>query len=129
MKAQWQEEKQAITQVREMQEGDRSGADGDRAGRAGQYDLNRVAELKYGRLNELEQPAQDRGRADGQQAEAATMLLKEEVTEEDIAEVVSRWTGIPVSRLMEGEREKLLHLDEILHQRVIGQDEAVHGGG
>lgn len=87
-----------------------------------EYDLNRIAELKYGRLNELER------RLNAEQEALAgkqSRLLKEEVDEEDIARVVSRWTGIQVSRLLEGEREKLLHLEEILHQRVVGQEEAV----
>jgi ATP-dependent Clp protease ATP-binding subunit ClpB len=88
------------------------------------YDLNRAAELKHGRLPQLEKElaAQEAGTA----AEAAgPRLLREEVTEEEIAEIVARWTGIPVTRLVEGEREKLLKLDEVLHQRVVGQDEAV----
>jgi ATP-dependent Clp protease ATP-binding subunit ClpB len=88
------------------------------------YDLNRAAELKHGRLPQLEKElaAQEAGTV----AEAAgPRLLREEVTEEEIAEIVARWTGIPVTRLVEGEREKLLKLDEVLHQRVVGQDEAV----
>ncbi len=86
------------------------------------YDLNRLSELKYGRLPELAA----RLKAEEEKINAQeTTLLKEEVGEEDIAEVVSRWTGIPVTRMMTGEREKLVHLEEILHQRVIGQDEAV----
>ena len=88
------------------------------------YDLNRAAELRHGRLPELERRLQAR-RSASKNARAGTRLLREEVTEEEIAEIVARWTGIPVSRLMEGEREKLLHLDEILHERVVGQDEAV----
>ena len=88
------------------------------------YDLNRAAELRHGKLPELERrlKAEEERLAESQ---GATRLLREEVTEEEIAEVVARWTGIPVTRLMEGEREKLLRLDEILHERVIGQDEAV----
>jgi ATP-dependent Clp protease ATP-binding subunit ClpA len=89
-----------------------------------QYDLNRAAELRYGRLAELERQLQ----AEEEQLtrrEGQSRLIKEEVDEEDIAEVVSRWTGIPVSKLLEGEIQKLLHLDEELHKRVIGQDEAV----
>src|SRR5437588_531415 len=85
-----------------------------------QYDLNRAAELKYGRLAELERTLKIESEKAGK-----TRLIKEEVDEEDIAEVVSRWTGVPVSKLLEGEMQKLLHLEEELHQRVIGQDEAV----
>ncbi len=124
MKAQWQEEKQGITRLREIKkEIEAVRTEIERAER--QYDLNKAAELKYGRLNELER----RLKAEEEQIagkEKGDMLLKEEVDEQDIARVVARWTGIPVSRLMEGEREKLFHLEEILHQRVIGQDEAVH---
>ena len=89
------------------------------------YDLNRAAELRHGRLPELERRLQRRGGAARRRSRARTRLLREEVTEDEIAEVVARWTGIPVARLMEGEREKLLRLDEVLHERVIGQDEAV----
>ena len=89
-----------------------------------EYDLNRAAELRHGRLPELQQRlAAEEAGASGQTGEAR--LLREEVTEDEIAEIVSRWTGIPVTRLVEGERDKLLRLDEILHERVIGQDEAV----
>ena len=124
MKAQWQEEKQGITRLREIKkEIETVRTEIERAERL--YDLNKAAELKYGRLNELER----RLKAEEEQIAGKkkdSMLLKEEVDEQDIARVVSRWTGIPVSRLMEGEREKLFHLEEILHQRVIGQNEAVH---
>ena len=123
MKAQWQVEKQAIGRVRQIKkEIEETRQQMEEAERA--YDLNRLAELKYGRLNELERrlKAEEELLA-GKQKHG--MLLKEEVDEEDIARVVSRWTGIPVSKLMEGEREKLIHLDEELHKRVIGQDEAV----
>ncbi|MEO0454624.1 MAG: ATP-dependent chaperone ClpB [Verrucomicrobiota bacterium] len=85
-------------------------------------ELNRVAELKYGRIPELEEKIKDAEKSANQ---STNSLLKEEVTEEEIAEVVSRWTGIPVARLVEGEKDKLLRLDETLHERVIGQDEAV----
>jgi len=88
------------------------------------YDLNRAAELRHGRLPELER------RLKGEEEmlarkQTGERLLREEVTEEEIAEIISRWTGIPVTRLMEGERQKILRLDEVLHERVIGQDEAV----
>ena len=123
MKAQWQSEKQAITRVRQLKrEIEETRTEMERAER--DYDLNRAAELKYGQLHELNRKlkAEEELLAGKQQH---TMLLKEEVDEEDIAAVVSRWTGIQVSRLLEGERQKLMHLDDILHQRVIGQDEAV----
>ncbi|KJS16379.1 MAG: protein disaggregation chaperone [Peptococcaceae bacterium BRH_c4b] len=123
MKAQWQVEKQAISRVRQLKkEIEETRQEIERAER--DYDLNRLAELKYGRLNELERrlKAEEETLADKQKH---SMLLKEEVEEEDIAKVVSRWTGVPVSKLMEGEKEKLIHLDDELHKRVIGQDEAV----
>ena len=123
MQAQWQSEKQAIARVREIKrEMEEVRTEMERAER--EYDLNRIAELKYGRLNELERRlSAEQELLAGKQKHS--MLLKEEVDEEDIARVVSRWTGIQASRLLEGEREKLLHLDEILHGRVIGQEEAV----
>ena len=89
-----------------------------------EYDLNRAAELKYGKLTGLESSCRGIGRSSPRK-QAPVRLLKEEVDEEDIAEVVSRWTGIPVSRLLEGEMQKLLHLEDELHKRVVGQDEAV----
>jgi ATP-dependent Clp protease ATP-binding subunit ClpB len=89
-----------------------------------EYDLNRMAELRYGKLAQLERElAAEEARLQGEKGQ--TRLLKEEVDEDDIAAVVSRWTGIPVAKLMEGEKEKLLHLGEHLHKRLIGQDEAV----
>ncbi|AGL02737.1 ATP-dependent chaperone ClpB [Desulfoscipio gibsoniae] len=123
MQAQWQVEKQAISRVRQLKkEIEETRQEIERAER--DYDLNRLAELKYGRLNELERRLKsEEEHLAGKQKHG--MLLKEEVDEEDIARVVSRWTGIPVSKLMEGEREKLIHLDEELHKRVVGQDEAV----
>ncbi len=121
--AQWQLEKGGIRSIQQLREEIEQLrleiAEAERS-----YDLNRAAELKYGKLPELE----GRLKTEEQQletADASEKLLREEVTEEEIAEIVSRWTGIPVTRLVEGEREKLLKLDEILHQRVIGQDEAV----
>jgi ATP-dependent Clp protease ATP-binding subunit ClpB len=123
MTAQWEAERQAIHKLqalreeleqlrREVEEAERN------------YDLNRAAELRHGRLPELER----RLRAEEErlnQKQGGTRLLREEVTEDEIAEIVARWTGIPVARLLEGEREKLLRLDEVLHERVIGQVEAV----
>jgi ATP-dependent Clp protease ATP-binding subunit ClpB len=113
LKAQWQAEKEGVEQTRiEIEKAERL------------YDLNRAAELKYGKLTELERKlkAEETRLAEKQ---SGKRMLKEEVDEEDIAEVVSRWTGVPVSKLLEGEMQKLLHLEDELHKRVIGQDEAV----
>jgi len=123
MKAQWQTEKQSIQRVRDIKrEIDEVRTEIEKAER--EYDLNKAAELKYGRLDELERRLQsEEEHLAGKQKE--NMLLNEEVTETEIARVVSRWTSIPVSRLLEGEREKLIRLEDILHERVIGQDEAV----
>lgn len=122
MRSQWQQEKDAIHKVqglREQIEGVRREV--EKAER--QYDLNKAAELKHGKLpgllRDLEREEADIAK------EGATRLLREEVTEGEIAEIVARWTGIPVTRLVEGEKAKLLKLDEILHKRVVGQDEAV----
>ncbi len=123
MRAQWENEKEAIARVRSMREEiEQVRRQIDTAQR--QYDLNRAAELKHGRLPQLEQElaAEEAKLSDDT---AGTRLLREEVTEEEVAEIISRWTGIPVTRLVEGEREKLLRLDAILHERVVGQDEAV----
>jgi len=123
MRAQWEAEKQAIGKIRELREAiEQIKRQIEQAERA--YDLNRAAELRHGQLPELERQlkADEAQLADKQ---GGKRLLREEVTEDEIAEIVSRWTGIPVTRLVEGERDKLLRLDEILHQRVVGQDEAV----
>src|SRR5262245_13336800 len=123
LRAQWEAEKGAIGKLRDLQRQIEETKQAiEQAER--QYDLNKVAELKYGKLAELERQleAEDAKLHDRQ---GGKRLLKEEVDEEDIAEVVSRWTGIPVSKLVEGEREKLVRLADHLHQRVIGQDEAV----
>ncbi|MFE1986724.1 ATP-dependent chaperone ClpB [Streptomyces mirabilis] len=121
--AQWEAERQAIRRVQELrQELEQVRHEAEEAERA--YDLNRAAELRYGRLRDLER----RLAAEEEQLAAKqgqNRLLREVVTEEEIAEIVAAWTGIPVARLQEGEREKLLRLDEILRERVIGQDEAV----
>jgi len=123
MRAQWEAEKQIIGEVRGVREQiEQTRRDMEAAER--RSDLERAAELKYGRLPQLEGQLQALSQP-SVAADAATRLVREEVTEEEIAEVVSRWTGVPVTRLVEGEREKLLHLDEILHQRVVGQEEAV----
>jgi len=122
--ARWQREKagvQSLSQLREQVE--QTKLEIEQAER--QYDLNRVAELKYGKLAGLEKKLREESeKFAGQQS--ASRLIKEEVDEEDIAEVVSRWTGIPVTKLLEGDVQKLLHLEEELHRRVIGQDEAVN---
>jgi ATP-dependent Clp protease ATP-binding subunit ClpB len=116
----WQEEKAGIAKVRQVKkEIDQVKKEMEKAEH--DYDLNKLAELKYGRLPALQKELQKL--EDEEHSE--NRLLKEEVDEDDIAKVVSTWTGIPVNRLMEGEKKKLAHLDEILHQRVIGQDEAV----
>jgi ATP-dependent Clp protease ATP-binding subunit ClpB len=119
MKAQWQAEKEAITAVRDLKERlEQARAEAERAER--EADLQRAAELRYGEIPELEKQIDA-----AEEAPRETTFLKEEVDAEDVAEVVAKWTGIPVSRLMEGEVEKLIHMEERLHRRVIGQDEAV----
>jgi ATP-dependent Clp protease ATP-binding subunit ClpB len=118
-KARWEGEKKAVGKVRKVREEiERVKLEMERAERA--YDLNQLAELRHGRLPQLE-----RELAALEKKGSARALLKEEVSQEEIAEVVAKWTGIPVTRLMEGEKDKLLRLEEVLHQRVIGQDEAV----
>ena len=123
MRAQWEAERQAIRRVQELRaELERVRHEVEEAERS--YDLNRAAELRYGQLAELERRLQsEEARLSAKQGERR--LLREVVTTEEIAEIVSLWTGIPVARLTEGEREKLLRLDEVLHERVVGQDEAV----
>ena len=121
-KAQWENEKNAIGKVQKLREELESlNAEMEKAER--QYDLNKAAELKYGRIPEVKKAleAEEAAAAGGRKAS----LLRDKVTEEEVARIIERWTGIPVSRLMEGEREKLLHLEDILHERVVGQDEAV----
>ena len=123
MKAKWENEKQAIGKVQQLREEmERTNAEIARAESA--YDLNKAAELKYGKLPQLTAELEKEERL-AEEKSRETTYLHDRVTEEEIARIVARWTGIPVSRLMEGEREKLLRLPEILHQRVIGQDEAV----
>ena len=118
----WEAQKAAISRVREVKkEIDAVKHDMETAERS--YDLNKLAELKYGRLPELQKELARLAKGDAEDKDG--VLLKEEVEEEDIAKVVSTWTGIPVARLNGGEREKLIHLEERLHQRVVGQDEAV----
>ncbi len=127
LKAQWQNEKAAIDVTRKLREElEQVRAQIDQAQRAN--DLNRAAELQYGVLPQKEKAlkeAEEKITSAGKDGKAGPRLMQEEVTPDEIAEVVARWTGVPVSRLLEGEQEKLLRLDSILHERVIGQDEAV----
>ena len=121
MKAKWENEKESIGKVQKIREDiEKTNAEIEKAQAA--YDLAKAAELKYGKLPALQKElAEEEAKAET----AKNTLLRDCVTEEEIAKIISRWTGIPVAKLMEGEREKLLHLDDILHQRVIGQNEAV----
>ena len=123
LRAQYEAEKKSIVGIRQLRSQiDEVKAEIERPEH--QYDLNRVAELRYGKLQKLEEDLKAReAEKEGQNAPGS--LLREEVTEDEIADIVSRWTGIPVTKLLEGEREKLLKLDEVLHRRVVGQDEAV----
>ncbi len=125
MKAKWENEKTAISSVQKLREEiEQVNADIEKAERA--YDLNKAAELKYGRLPQLQkQLDEEEQKAEENQSHSGDRLLRDKVTEEEIAKIICRWTHIPVARLMEGEREKLLRLEDILHQRVVGQDEAV----
>ena len=121
MKARWENERTSISKVQKLREElEQVAADIEKAERA--YDLNKAAELKYGKLPALQKELQEQ---EALAEQTAATLLRDRVTDEEIARIVGRWTGIPVSRLMEGEREKLLRLEEILHERVIGQNEAV----
>lgn len=122
LKEQWEKEKTAITRTQALKkEIDATKNEMEKAER--EYDLGKASELKYGKLPELQKQMEEQEKF--MDAHKDSQLLKEEVGEEDIAGVVSRWTGIPVSKMMTGEWEKLLHLDDTLHQRVVGQDEAV----
>jgi len=121
-RAQWENEKSSIGKVQRLREElEALNARMERAER--EYDLNKAAELKYGRIPEVKKAleAEESAAAQGRR----NTLLRDKVTEEEIARIIERWTGIPVARLMAGEREKLLHLEDILHKRVVGQDEAV----
>ncbi len=122
MKAQWENEKNAIGKVQQLRE---TIEDLNRQIEAAEqrYDLEKAAELKYGRLPEAQRQLEEEERR--AQSAKESNILRDRVTDEEIARIVERWTGIPVSRLVQGEREKLLHLDETLHKRVVGQDEAV----
>ncbi|MDD6187207.1 MAG: AAA family ATPase, partial [Oscillospiraceae bacterium] len=119
MKAKWDNEKNSLSKVRSLREEIESvNSQIEKAER--EYDLNKAAELKYGKLPELQKRLEE-----SENISKDATLLRNEVTDEEIAKIISKWTGIPVSKLVEGEREKLLHLRDILHERVIGQDEAV----
>ena len=123
MKLRWESEKESIGKGQRLREElERINAEIEKA--QNEYDLERAAELKYGRLPELKKELSEEENRDIE-AEGARTLLRDAVTEDEIARIVSRWTGVPVSRLLEGEREKLLHMEEILHRRVVGQEEAV----
>ena len=122
MKAKWDNEKQAINKVQKLREEiENINAEIEKSER--NYDLNKVAELRYGKLPELQQKLKEEEELIEKSKEDG--LLRNKVTEDEITKIISRWTGIPVTKLMEGEREKILNLDKILHKRVIGQDEAV----
>ncbi len=124
MKRQWEAEKQAIAGISETKERlDAARVEMERAEREG--NLQRAAELRYGEIPELERSVAEYESAERERDGEAPVFLKEEVDADDIAEVVARWTGIPVSRLMEGETEKLVHMEERLHERVVGQDAAI----
>ena len=123
MRAHWEREKELIDRIRQTKEAiEQARMEAERAEREG--DLQRVAEIRYGRLVELEKELAE-GNTSLADLQADRKMLNEEVTDEDVAQVVAQWTGIPVSRLMEGEMQKLVHLEEHLHERVVGQDPAV----
>ena len=124
MKARWENEKEGIKKLQTLRE-QIEATNAEIATAERNYDLNKAAELKYGKLPELKKQLEAAEEAAEKEKGKADNLLRDKVTDEEIARVVARWTGIPVSKLMEGEREKLLNLENILHQRVIGQDEAV----
>ena len=122
-RAKWEAEKALVSQIQQdKEEMERLRFEADKAEREGDY--GRVAEIRYGRLKSLQADI-DRIQAQLHDAQGASAMVREEVTADDIAEVVSRWTGIPVSKMLQSERDKLLHLEEELHRRVIGQDEAI----
>ncbi|WP_367924501.1 ATP-dependent chaperone ClpB [uncultured Ruthenibacterium sp.] len=123
MSAKWENEKAAIGKVQKLRE-EIERVNGEIAKAEREYDLNKAAELKYGQLPSLQKQLEEEEKK-AESVEKNATLLRDKVTEEEIARIIARWTGIPVAKLMEGEREKLLHLDSILHQRVIGQNEAV----
>ncbi|MBV8959308.1 MAG: AAA family ATPase, partial [Actinobacteria bacterium] len=120
MKAHWQAEKEAIDRIRTLKEE----LEAKRNAVEREQDLERAAEIRYGQIPELEQQVEE-ATAHLAELQATQKMLKEEVDDEDVAEVVSRWTGVPVSRLLEGEVAKLIRMEEVLHERVVGQDDAV----
>ena len=123
MKAKWENEKDAIGKVQKLREDiEKVNSEIEKAER--NYDLNKAAELKYGKLPELQKSLKEEEEI-AEKSKNSESILRNKVTEEEIAKIIAKWTGIPVSKLMESEREKILHLDDILHKRVIGQDEAV----
>ncbi len=121
-KAQWDNEKEAIGKVQQLR-ADLESANAELEKAQREYDLNKAAELQYGKIPQLKKQLEEEEKIANEGK--ARSLLRDKVTEEEIARIIERWTGIPVAKLMEGEREKLLHLEDILHQRVVGQDEAV----
>ncbi len=124
LNAQWQAEKEVIDQIRELKETiDQINLEIQQAER--DYDLNKAAELRYGKLTDLQRQVKDLESKIEERQTTGKTLLREEVVESDIAEIISKWTGIPISKLVESEKEKLLHLEDELHERVIGQEEAV----
>ncbi len=124
LNAQWQAEKEVIDQIRKLKETiDQLNLEIQQAER--DYDLNKAAELRYGKLTNLQQQIKDLESKIEERQTTGKTLLREEVVESDIAEIISKWTGIPISKLVESEKEKLLHLEDELHERVIGQEEAV----
>ncbi|MFB6277204.1 MAG: ATP-dependent chaperone ClpB [Halothece sp.] len=124
LNAQWQSEKEIIDQIRSIKETiDQVNLEIQQAER--DYDLNRAAELRYGRLTELQRQRQEAENKLEEMQSSGRTLLREEVAEADVAEIISKWTGIPISKLMASEKEKLLHLEDELHERVVGQEEAV----
>ncbi len=124
MKAQWQLEKENIQRIREIKERiDRAKTEEQQAERAG--DLNKVAEIRYGRIIELQKKLEEENRK-LEETQETKSFLKEEVDDEDVAEIIAKWTGIPVAKLLEGEMEKLVRMDDRLRQRVVGQDHAIH---
>ncbi len=124
MKAKWENEKKSIEKLQKLREEiEQTNAEIDKA--QSEYNLNRAAELKYGKLPQLKKQLEEEEAKAEAEGKSSDSLLRDKVTEEEISRIVSRWTGIPVAKIMEGEREKLLGLEDILHKRVIGQDEAV----
>ena len=121
MKAKWEAEKVEISKVQALRSEIES-VSNEITAAENAYDLNKAAELKYGRLPQLQKELEE---AEAKNATRENTLLRDHVTEDEIAQIVSRWTGIPVSKLLESERKKLLHLDEVLHRRIVGQDDAV----